>query len=241
MRTYAFLLSNVTDCMDSAPEQALSLLSKNLGWLFSHDVPKLTEMLLTEAPELRQDSGMMRGYMFIMDFLELVSKRSQQLVSNNQKLMRSLLEATKISERHLDQFIADNVDQLTSSEFMVYLDSEIENQPIHSHLEHMLVTVKLRLLDEKGKTMGVDVMMLPKLAAEEDPAELRRKTIAHISPYDNDGKALFLQTLRIMMKEMKARYAHVDPLLLLNLQEVEKIVEGELKMSRSPIPDEETD
>lgn len=40
MRTYAFLLSNVTDCMDSAPEQALSLLSKNLGWLFSHDVPK---------------------------------------------------------------------------------------------------------------------------------------------------------------------------------------------------------
>ena len=39
----------------------------------------------------------------------------------------------------------------------------------------MLVTTKLRLLDEVGKGMGVDVMVLPKLAAEENPAELRRK------------------------------------------------------------------
>jgi hypothetical protein len=47
----------------------------------------------------------------------------------------------------------------------------------NSPLENMLITTKLRLLDEVGKGMGVDVMMLPKLAAEENPAELRRKVM----------------------------------------------------------------
>lgn len=108
----------------------------------------------------------------------------------------------------------------------MYLDTEIEAQESNSPQENMLVTVKLRLLDELGRTMGVDVMVLPQLAAEEDPAELKRKTIRHLENYDAMGQQLFLQTLRIMVGEMKKRYQAVDPLLLMNLREVEKIAEG---------------
>jgi hypothetical protein len=73
------------------------------------------------------------------------------------------------------------------------------------------VTLKLRILDEIGKTMGVDVLVLPKLAAEESPAELRRKTTEYLSSYDINGKKLFLQTLQIMQIEMKKRYQQVTP------------------------------
>eukprot|EP00597_Dinobryon_sp_UTEXLB2267_P002253 CAMPEP_0170067922 /NCGR_PEP_ID=MMETSP0019_2-20121128/7074_1 /TAXON_ID=98059 /ORGANISM="Dinobryon sp., Strain UTEXLB2267" /LENGTH=85 /DNA_ID=CAMNT_0010275405 /DNA_START=580 /DNA_END=833 /DNA_ORIENTATION=+ len=85
-------------------------------------------------------------------------------------------------------------------------------------MESLLVTVKLRLLDEQGKRLGVDVMILPKLAAEEDPSELRRKTILHLESYDNTGKLLFLQTLKLLRKEMLKRYQNVDPLLVMNLR-----------------------
>jgi hypothetical protein len=40
METYAFILANVTDAMDSKPDEALSIMSKNLGWLLARDVPK---------------------------------------------------------------------------------------------------------------------------------------------------------------------------------------------------------
>lgn len=126
----------------------------------------------------------------------------------------------------MDDHIAVNREQLTSADFRLYLDTEIEAQESNSPQENMLVTVKLRLLDELGRTMGVDVMVLPQLAAEEDPAELKRKTIRHLENYDAMGQQLFLQTLRIMVGEMKKRYQAVDPLLLMNLREVEKIAEG---------------
>ena len=56
---------------------------------------------------------------------------------------------------------------------------------------------------------GVDVMLLPKLASEADPAELRRKTTNHLAMYDDAGKQLFLQTLRLMSREMEKRYNNV--------------------------------
>ena len=52
-------------------------------------------------------------------------------------------------------------------------------------------------------------MLLPKLAAEADPAELRRKTTNHLAMYDDTGKQLFLQTLRLMYREMEKRYNNV--------------------------------
>ena len=70
---------------------------------------------------------------------------------------------------------------MTKPEFLLYLDAEIDSQDYNSPLENMLITTKLRLLDEVGKGMGVDVMVLPKLAAEENPAELRRKVMLIVS------------------------------------------------------------
>ena len=93
-------------------------------------------------------------------------------------------------------------------------------------------------------------MMLPKLAAEVDPSELKRKvieritypiinicvyitytkfdeistdvlififlycdlrtqTVEHLESYDDSGKRLFLQTLKLMRKEMLKRYQNV--------------------------------
>ena len=75
----------------------------------------------------------------------------------------------------------ENRGPLTKPEFLLYLDAEIDSQDYNSPLENMLITTKLRLLDEVGKGMGVDVMVLPKLAAEENPAELRRKVMSIVT------------------------------------------------------------
>ena len=41
--------------------------------------------------------------------------------------------------------------KISDPEFLVYLDSEIENQDTNSPMENFLVTMKLRILDEIGK------------------------------------------------------------------------------------------
>ena len=227
MRQLAFILANVSDSLDQQPEAALSIVSQNMGWLFARDVPALTQMLLQEYPALRQDTGMMRGYMFALDFLEAVGSETSKLLKKNQRGLKLLFDAMKISEAEVNRVIEDNSKELTSPEFLVYLDSEIQAQDTNSPLEGLLVTLKLRLLEEAGRSLGYDVSVIPKLAAEEDPAELRRKTVEHVQSYESvGGKELFLQALRLMRKEMAKRYTRIDPLLLLNLDEVEKITLG---------------
>ena len=76
--------------------------------------------------------------------------------------------------------------------------------------------------------MGIDVTRLPVLAAEEDPAELRRKTLQHLQSYDRAGIELFLTVLGMLRVEMKKRYRAVDPLLIMNLGEIEKIAKNAL-------------
>jgi hypothetical protein len=61
--------------------------------------------------------------------------------------------------------------------------SRHSNQEGGSPLEVLLVTLRLRVLEEVGKTMGADVAILPKLASLEDPALLRTKTIEHLAGY----------------------------------------------------------
>jgi hypothetical protein len=229
MKKVAFILANVSDSLDTNPEIALTVCSQNMGWLFARDLPGLAQMLLTEYPALRQDTGMMRGYMFLLDFLEAVGSETSKLLKKNQDAMKSLLEAMKTSEQAVDQ-VFDSNEVLKSPEFLVYLDSEIQTAEPNGPMESLLVTVKLRLLEELGKSFGYDTTIIPKLAAEENPADLRRKTMEHLQSYEGvGGKDLFLQALRMMKKEMKKRYTQVDPLLLMNLAEIEKIAVEMLK------------
>jgi hypothetical protein len=69
-------------------------------------------MLLSELPTLRQDKGMMRAYMFLLDFLEAVGGETNSRISAHQQLMRGLLEAAKISEAAFDDFIARKAEKV---------------------------------------------------------------------------------------------------------------------------------
>ena len=217
MKELAFILASVTEHLDTDPGQALTVASQRMGWLYARNVPQLTQMLLTEFPAFRQDDGMMRAYMFLLDFLEAVVVETAALQTKNQAVLRGLLEAAKVSEAQVDAAIASNTAQLMAPEFLLYLDAEIEGHAPNSPTENLLVTIKLRLLDEVGKGMGIDVMVLPKLAAEVDPVELRRKAVEHLRPYDAAGCELFLQTLRLMRGEMSKRYQQVGWLRLVFL------------------------
>ena len=40
MKQFGYILANVTDNIDSSPEIALSITSKNMGWLYTRNIPK---------------------------------------------------------------------------------------------------------------------------------------------------------------------------------------------------------
>lgn len=156
---------------------------------------------------IRKDAGMMKGYMFIIDFLQIVSAESEMRIKKNQKLLLSLLDACKRGDDELIQLINTSYDDVTSSDFLVHLDCEIENQNSNSVTENMLVTLKLLLIEEVGKRKGDDILMLSKLAAEDDDDVLDEKTREYFKKYDVLGKQLFLQTFLILKSDMKKRYA----------------------------------
>lgn len=235
MKHLAFLLANISDHIDTNPALAVSTVTREMGWLYSRNVTGLTNMLLQQFPEFRSDKGMMRSYMFVMDFLEVIVEETQAMIKKHQNTLRLILEAAKIGESRVDEVLFQNREEVVSPDFMVYLDSEIESidteaegeaayQASARAMEQMLVTVKLRVLDEVGRSLGIDVQELPRLAAENDPTQLREKTLAHIQGHGPAGRQLLLQTLRIMNKELAKRYQQVDATLQERLRQVEEAV-----------------
>ena len=120
------------------------------------------------------------------------------------------MEASKKSEIAIDKVMSSSFLEVSDPEFLVYLDSEIENQDSNSPMENFLVTIKLRILDEMGRSKGIDVTILPKLAAERDTVAMRFNTYKHLEGFDAEGRLLFLQTLKLLQKEMKKRYTNVS-------------------------------
>ena len=234
MKQMAIVLSNITEFLDVEPEKALSVASQNIGWCFQRNIPKLTQMLLEKYPELRKDSGMMRAYIFLLDFLEAVSKETGTMLTNNQQALRILLEAAKVDDRTLINCIKENINSCCKEEFLVYLDSEIESQDTNSPLEALLITLRLQIIEEMGKTFGTDVTILPKLASLDDRDALHTKTKEHLATYESvGGMELFLQALRIMLKETTKRYKDVDITLVDNLREIERLTNKAISEANS--------
>ena len=226
------LLTNITESLTTQPEMAFTVASQELDWLFTRNLPGLTQMLLQEYPILRQDTAMMNSYLFLLDFMEALAKETSTLLKKNQDTLRSLLETLKEGERYLDKFLKnDQNDNVLSPEFMVFLQSELDNLELNSPMESLLHTLKLRILEEIGeKEMGSDVTIIPKLASITDIVELRSETKKHLSTFNSIGaKELFLQALMMMRQEISKSYQNVDDILLFNLKEIQKIVEETIK------------
>ena len=108
-------------------------------------------MLSQEFPEIKGFEGMIRSYDFILDFLSMVAKETKNMLATHQLSLKKLLEASRISEKTIDNLLIKEKDSFTSMEFLIYLDSEIESQEENSPAQNLLVTIKLRVLDEIGK------------------------------------------------------------------------------------------
>ena len=76
-----------------------------------------------------------------------------------------------------------------------------------------------------GAEQGEDAVMIGKLAAEEDPERVKQEARSYFSRYDAGGKALLQQTLQLMRRDMRARYATLDPLFEENFGLIQKVLE----------------
>ena len=229
MKQFTYILANITDNLEKGkPESALTKVSQELGWLLSHDIPGLVNMLLKEYPVLRNDEGMMKGYMFIIEFLTAISNETKTRTKKHQNSLKILLEAAKNGvDSILSEKISEIYADISTNEFLVYLDSEIDNQSPNSKGENLLVTLKLLIIEEIGKKkMGVDTVMLSKLAAEQDISILEEKTLEYFKNYDNSMLELFLSNINIMKNELNLRYQNGEnELLLQNFSKIVSILE----------------
>ena len=151
MKKIAFLLANISESIGTDPQLAFTSASAEIGWLLSRNIPKLTEMLLQEFPVIRNDELMQRSYLFLIDFVEAIVNETTSMLTKHRSTLRKIMEAAKVNELSVDKVIKDNKKEMLSPEFLVYLDSEIENQDMNSPNENFLITIKLRLLDEIGR------------------------------------------------------------------------------------------
>lgn len=71
-------------------------------------------MVLAEQPAVRENEGMMHAYLFILDFLDTVTSESKQQMQENQALLRFLLEAAAKSGQELDDYIAQNAEDVSN-------------------------------------------------------------------------------------------------------------------------------
>jgi hypothetical protein len=69
-------------------------------------------LLLATYPSLKNDEDLMKSYYFVIDFLEAFTNESKQMMQKNQKLLREFIEASKVSEVALDEFIRCNSEKV---------------------------------------------------------------------------------------------------------------------------------
>jgi hypothetical protein len=70
----------------------------------------------------------------------------------------------------------------------------------------------------------VDIKALATLAATNNEEELKRKTLNHIAEYDRNARDLLVQSIRMNIQEIQKHPEPVDPVLIINLKEIERIV-----------------
>jgi folate-binding protein YgfZ len=229
MKQFTYILANITDNLEKGkPESALSTVSQQIGWLLSHNIPGLVNMLLKEYPVLRNDEGMMKGYLFIIEFLTAISNETKIRTKKHQNSLKILLETAKNGiDGMITEKIAEIYNDISTNEFLVYLDSEIDNQSPNSKGENLLVTLKLLLIEEIGKKkLGIDTVILSKLASEQDISILEQKTIEYFKDYDINMLELFVSNINIMKNELNLRYQNTEnELLSQNLSQIESIIE----------------
>jgi hypothetical protein len=223
MKIFTDILTNITLNFEERPEIAMSIISKEMGWLLGQNIPGLVTLLLQESPELRQDMTMMQAYTFMMDFLVAVTKETKLMREKSQRGLKEILEAARKGEDELENLISTNRDKFLSEDLLVYLDAEIENSVSESPAGLLLVTIKLRLLEEAGKEMSSDILQIPRLVAESNPITLRDKTLTYLNDYDLQGKELFLANLDLIQIQLRQKYERIDMLLLENLKRIETI------------------
>ena len=66
---------------------------------------------------------------------------------------------------------------MTSPDFLIFLDSEIESSEENSIVQQLLVTIKLRILDEIGKSKGDDIMAIPRIASQNSVKAIKLKVL----------------------------------------------------------------
>ena len=125
MKVVAAILANITDHINTNPGYAMRVVTDNMSFLYTRNIPILTQMLLKEYPELKQDKLMLNSFMFLIDFLEAVTKETTNLLSQNRDLLRLVLESAKTSESKFEEVIMNNKKKVSYMHIFITYDYTI--------------------------------------------------------------------------------------------------------------------
>lgn len=112
---------------------------------------RLVETIVSRCKDAQcvQDTKM--AYVFVSTVMGTISSQTKSFNDGNRQLMRGILDAVRVSESQVDHFFSTNLEELSKPEFLLFLDTELESCKENPSMENLLVTVKLKVLEEYGR------------------------------------------------------------------------------------------
>lgn len=91
------------------------------------------------------------AYVFVSTVMGTISSQTKSFNDGSRQLLRGILDAVRVSESQVDHFFRTNLEELSKPEFLMFLDTELESSKVNPSMENLLITVKLKILEEYGR------------------------------------------------------------------------------------------
>lgn len=229
----ASLLSNISSHLRSEePAESVLEIQREMKFCYSRDVPRLANKLLQDFPAYRDDEKMAQAYSFLIDILELSTNETLAMAKRYQILLNDVLSSAKLGEMKLNETLTALSSQVTSAEFLAYIDSEIENQDPGNSAHSLLITVKLAILESFGNLQqDKTISIIPKITAIDDPTSRRINLLQEFERFgDIEKQTTFIKSLQGLIDQIQY-YHTADSVLVSRMIEMERICSDQLTIN----------
>jgi hypothetical protein len=229
--------------MTEKPEHIPSLLGNNIQIIMSIQRDQIERILLDAI-----ETGGIEFQEQVSDSLELILGFAEEFVNEMKtmndeykQLLGRILHAAKVDEDTLDELLEHEINNLSPG-FVRHLEGEchrIANAPTATaesrQLLQVLQTIRLRVIEELGKSLGDEAMILGQLLGYDDPNERMAVLQAGLGVRGlHFAKNLWACTEQVVADLDRLGTRNSDPELVRRVQEIYDTVGDYVQQQQRP-------
>jgi hypothetical protein len=227
--------------MTEKPEHLPGLLGRNIQTIMSIQRDQI-ECIVSDALQtggIAFQEQVTDALEIILGFAETFVDEMKSMNDEHKELLGRILHAAKVDEDTLDELLEQEIDNLTPG-FIRHLEGEcqrIANAAMvtaeSTQLLQVLQTIRLRVIEELGKTLGDEAIILGQLLGYDDPNERMAVLQAGLNVRGiNFAKNLWACTEQVVSDFDRIGIQNTDPELVGRVQEIYKTVGDHIKQQQ---------